>query len=90
MGGMQSYGGFNNRGNIMGGGMRGGPAGMRGRGGGMGPNMMSMPAMGAMGGMGMNAIPGGLNPMMGNMGGSMAMQGKRSIRKALSLDENET
>jgi len=56
--------------------MRGGPTGMRGRSSGMGPNMMSMPAMGPMGGMGMNAIPGGMNPMMGNMGGNMGMQGQ--------------
>jgi hypothetical protein len=75
MGGVQNYSGFNSRGNMMGGGMRGGPTGMRGRSSGMGPNMMSMPAMGPMGGMGMNAIPGGMNPMMGNMGGNMGMQG---------------
>ncbi|BCR91544.1 RNA-binding protein [Aspergillus chevalieri] len=76
MGGMQSY-GFNNRGNMMGGGMRGGPGGMRGRGGGMaGPNMMGMPAMNPMGGMGMNPMGGGMNPMMGGMGGNMGMQGQ--------------
>ncbi|KAA8645717.1 hypothetical protein EYZ11_001281 [Aspergillus tanneri] len=77
MGGMQNY-GFNNRGGMMGGGMRGGPGGMRGRGGGMaGPNMMGMPAMNPMGGMGMNPMSGGMNPMMGGgMGGNMGMQGK--------------
>lgn len=77
MGGMQNYGGggFNNRGNMMGGGgMRGG--GMRGGrgGGGMAPNMMGM-GMGAMGGMGVNPMGGGMNPMMGNMGGNMGMPG---------------
>ncbi|EYE96138.1 RNA-binding protein [Aspergillus ruber CBS 135680] len=76
MGGMQNY-GFNNRGNMMGGGMRGGPGGMRGRGGAMaGPNMMGMPAMNPMGGMGMNPMGGGMNPMMGGMGGNMGMQGQ--------------
>ncbi|KAL2000463.1 hypothetical protein VTN02DRAFT_3051 [Thermoascus thermophilus] len=76
MGGMQNYGGFNNRGNMMGGGMRGGPGGMRGRGGGMGPNMMGMPTMGPMAGMGMNPMGGGMNPMMGGMSGNMGMQGQ--------------
>ncbi|KAI9041392.1 uncharacterized protein KD926_006968 [Aspergillus affinis] len=78
MGGMPNY-GFNNRGGMMGGGMRGGPGGMRGGrgGGGMGgPNMMGMPAMNPMGGMGMNPMSGGMNPMMGGMGGNMSMQGK--------------
>ncbi|OKL63062.1 hypothetical protein UA08_01915 [Talaromyces atroroseus] len=68
-GAMGNYGGFNNRGgNMMGGGMRGGPN-MRGRGGmGGAPNMMGM-GMNPMGGMGMNpAMTGGMNPMMGNMG----------------------
>lgn len=74
MGGMSTYTGFNNRGNMMGGNMRGG---MRGRGGGgmATPNMMGMPAMGAMGGMGMAPMSGGMNPMMGGMGGNMGMQG---------------
>ena len=74
MGGMPSYGGFNNRGNMMGG-MRGG--GMRGRGAGpMGtPNMMGMPTMNPMGGMGMSPMAGGMNPMMGGLGANMAMQG---------------
>ncbi|KAI9927926.1 hypothetical protein ASPWEDRAFT_52436 [Aspergillus wentii DTO 134E9] len=77
MGGMQNY-GFNNRGNMMGGGMRGGPGGMRGRGGGgmATPNMMGMPAMNPMGGMGMNPMSGGMNPMMGGMGANMGMQGQ--------------
>ncbi|KKK18478.1 hypothetical protein P175DRAFT_0435707 [Aspergillus ochraceoroseus IBT 24754] len=74
--GMQNY-GFNNRGNMMGGNMRGGPGGMRGRGGGMGsgPNMMNMPGMNPMANMGMNPMSGGMNPMMGGMGGNMGMQG---------------
>ncbi|KAL4884736.1 hypothetical protein BJY04DRAFT_169917 [Aspergillus karnatakaensis] len=75
--GMQNY-GFNNRGGMMGGNMRGGPGGMRGgRGGGMAgtPNMMGMPGMNPMGGMGMNPMSGGMNPMMGGMGGNMGMQG---------------
>ncbi|PWY82193.1 hypothetical protein BO70DRAFT_36320 [Aspergillus heteromorphus CBS 117.55] len=74
--GMQNY-GFNNRGNMMGGGMRGGPGGMRGRGGGM-PAMNPMGAMGMnpMGGMGMNPMSGGMNPMMGQMAGNMGMQGQ--------------
>lgn len=72
--GMQNFGNFNNRGNMMGGGgMRGG--GMRGRGGG---GMMGMPAMGPMG-MGMNPMGSGMNPMMGNMGGNMGMQGKSAL-----------
>lgn len=81
MGGMQNYGFNNNRGNMMGGGMRGGPGGMRGRGAGMaGANMMGMPAMNPMGGMGMNPMAGGMNPMMGGMGaGNMGMQGMLSF-----------
>ncbi|KAL4991502.1 hypothetical protein BDW68DRAFT_184941 [Aspergillus falconensis] len=73
--GMGNY-GFGGRGGIMGGNIRGGPGGMRGRGGGMagGPNMMGMPNMGPMGGMGMNPMAGGMNPMMGGMGGNMGMQ----------------
>ncbi|PKY07839.1 hypothetical protein P168DRAFT_3248 [Aspergillus campestris IBT 28561] len=74
--GMPGY-GFNNRGGMMGGGMRGGPGGMRGRGGGGmgGPNMMGMPAMNPMGGMPMNPMAGGMAPMMGGMGANMAMPG---------------
>lgn len=73
-----TYGGFSNRGNMMGGGMRGGPGGaMRGRGGGMaGPNMMGMPGMAPMGAMGMNPMAGTMNPMMGGMAGNMGMQGQ--------------
>ncbi|KAL8972122.1 MAG: hypothetical protein Q9183_000716 [Haloplaca sp. 2 TL-2023] len=66
MGGMQPYGGFQNRGGGMMGGMRGGPMGMPGGRGGM----MSMPMggmMGAMGGMGMG---------MPQMGVAMGMQGQ--------------
>lgn len=73
MGGMQPYGGFQNRGGMAGG-MRGGPMGMRGGRGGMGSGIgsgiMGMPmsgmAMGPMGGMGMN---------MPQMGVGMGMQG---------------
>ncbi|KAJ5162187.1 RRM domain protein [Penicillium capsulatum] len=71
MGGMQNY-GFNNRGGMMGGGMRGGPGGMRG---GRGGNMMGMPNMNPMGNMGM-PMAGGMNPMMGGMAGNMGMQGQ--------------
>lgn len=78
MGGMPNY-GFNNRGNMMGGGMRGGPGGMRGRGNMTTPNMMGMPAMNPMGGMGMNPMAGGMNPMMGGMGGNMGMQGTYTL-----------
>ena len=74
MGGMPPYGGFQNRGGMMGG-MRGNAMGMRGGRGGMSPNgMMGIP----MGGMNMGGMPG----LMGNMGmsmpqmnGSMGMQG---------------
>ena len=69
MGGMQAYGGFQNRGGMAGG-MRGGPMGMRGGRGGMGSGIMGMPmtgmGMGPMGGMGMN---------MPQMGVGMGMQG---------------
>lgn len=71
MGGGGNF-GFNHRGNMMGGGMRGGPGGLGGpggmrgnRGGGGGNNMM---AMGPMGGMPMG-MPGNMG-MMG-MGGGM-------------------
>ncbi|TVY21612.1 hypothetical protein LARI1_G000145 [Lachnellula arida] len=76
MGGFQGnsmgnqFGGFNNRGGMMGG-MRGGPNGMRGGRGGMGNGMMGgMP----MGGMPMGGMPGGMGAMpmnMGQMGGGM-------------------
>ena len=73
MGGMQSYGGFQNRGAMMGG-MRGGPMGIRGgRGGINSGGMMGMPmtgmGMGAMGGLGMS-MPGGMG-----MQGMQGMQG---------------
>jgi hypothetical protein len=77
--GMQNY-GYNNRGgNMMGNAMRGGPGAMRGgRGGNMGgPGMMGMTGMNPMGGMPMNPM-GGMNPMMGNMGSNMGMQGGKS------------
>lgn len=66
MGGMQQYGGFQNRGGMMGV-MRGGTMGMRGGRGGMGPNaMMGMP-MGnmGMGGMGMGMPQVGMQGMHG-------------------------
>ena len=71
MGGMQPYGGFQNRGGMMGG-MRGGPMGMPGGRGGM----MAMPMggmMGAMGGMGMG---------MPQMGVAMGMQGMSRLLQA--------
>ena len=70
MGGMQSYGGFQNRGAMMGG-MRGGPMGIRGgRGGINSGGMMGMP----MTGMGMGAM-GGLGMSMPQLNGGMGMQG---------------
>ncbi|KAL8763861.1 MAG: hypothetical protein Q9184_000457 [Pyrenodesmia sp. 2 TL-2023] len=71
MGAMQSYGGFHNRGGMMGN-MRGGSMGMRGGRGGMAANgMMSMPNMGGMmGGM------AGMSMGMPQMGTGMAMQGQ--------------
>lgn len=76
MGGMSSYGGFQNRGSMMGG-ARGGPMGMRGGRGGMSPNpMMGMP----MTGMNMGGMPGAMGGMggmgmgMSQMGAGMGMQ----------------
>lgn len=67
MGNMSSYGGFQNRGGMMGG-MRGGSVGMRGGRGGMNPNaMMGM----SMGGMGM----AGVGPQMNSMGMAMPQMG---------------
>ncbi|KAG6004677.1 hypothetical protein E4U21_000832 [Claviceps maximensis] len=68
--------GFNNRGNMMGGGMRGGPGGMRGNRGGA-ANMMGMASMGGMpmgmpGNMGMMGMGGGMPGIQGmapNFGG---------------------
>ncbi len=81
MGGMQQFNNFHNRGGMMGG-MRGGPTGMRGGRGGMGPNgMMSGMPMGGMG-MGMGGMPGSMGGMAGNMGmGQMSggMQGTRGF-----------
>ena len=84
MGGMQSYGGFQNRGGMAGG-MRGGPMGMRGGRGGMGSGIgggiMGMPmsgmGMGPMGGMGMN---------MPQMGVGMGMQGMPGSYSYPSVD----
>ncbi|KAI9793582.1 MAG: hypothetical protein M1833_000727 [Piccolia ochrophora] len=76
MGGMQQFGGFPNRGGMMGG-MRGGPGGNRGGRGGIGPGAM-MPGMGGINGMGgmMGAMPGQMPGMGGNMSmGPMGMQG---------------
>lgn len=75
MGGMSNYGGFQNRGGMMGG-MRGGQLGMRGGRGGMNPNgMVGMP----MGGMGMGAMGAQMNGMAMGMPqmGVMGMQGMR-------------
>ena len=80
MGGMPSYGGFQNRGGMMGG-VRGGPLGMRGGRGGMTANpMMSMPMTGInMGGMpGTMGGMGGMAMGMPQMGAGMGMQGMPS------------
>ena len=72
MAGMQPYGGYQNRGGMMGG-MRGGQMGMRGGRG----NMMGMP----MGAMNMGAMPGQMGAMgmgMPQMGAGMGMQGMQS------------
>ena len=72
MAGMQPYGGFQNRGGMMGG-MRGGQMGMRGGRG----NMMGMP----MGAMNMGGMPGqmaGMHMGMPQMGTGMGMQGMQS------------
>lgn len=79
MGGMQPYGGFQNRGGMTGS-MRAGPMGMRGGRGGMN-GMMGMPmngmAMGAMSGMGMS---------MPQMNAGMGMQGMRGFYNHPSLN----
>ena len=70
MGGMQSYGGFQNGGGMMGG-MRGGPMGIRGgRGSINSSGMMGMP----MTGMGIGAM-GGLGMSIPQLNGGMGMQG---------------
>lgn len=75
MGGMQSYGGFQNRGAMMGG-MRGGPMGIRGgRGGINSGGMMGMP----MTGMGMGAM-GGLGMSMPQLNGGMGMHGMQGMQ----------
>lgn len=77
MGGMQPYGGFQNRGGMMGG-IRAGAIGMRGGRGGMGVNgMMGMP----MGNMGMP----NLGAQMGAMGMGMPQMGMQGMR-ALSVN----
>lgn len=74
MGGMPQFGGFQNRGGMMGG-MRGTPGGMRGGRGGMGATgMMGGMPMGAMAMGGMPGQMGGMGMGMGQMGG-MPMQG---------------
>lgn len=86
MGGLAQFGGFQNRGAMMGG-MRGGPMVNRGGRGAMGPAGMmgGMPSMGGIGGMGgmggmsgmMGAMPGQMGGMAGAMGmGPMTMQGQ--------------
>lgn len=70
---------FNNRGNMMGGGMRGGP-GIRGRGG----NMMGMNPMGNMGNMGNMGGMGGMGMgMPSNMG--MGMMGHNGMTGTMIL-----
>ena len=82
MGGMPSYGGFQNRGAMIGG-MRGNPMGMRGGRGGMNPNgIMGM----SMGGMNMSSMQGPISTMGGMgmnmppMGAGMGMQGMQGMR----------
>lgn len=76
MGAMPSYGGFQNRGGMMGG-MRGGQMGMRGGRGAMNPNgMMGMP-MNGMGMGGMGAQMNGIGMSMSQMG-AMGMQGMQA------------
>lgn len=77
MGAMQSYGGYPNRGGMMGG-MRGGAMNMRGGRGGISSNgMMGMP-MGNMAMGGMGAQMGGMGMGMPQMGAAMGMQGMRA------------
>ena len=77
MGSMPQYGGFQNRGGMMGG-MRGGSMGIRGGRGGMNSGgMMGMP----MGGMGIGTMPVQISQMpmnMPQMGTGMGMQGMSS------------
>ncbi|KAL8708256.1 MAG: hypothetical protein Q9220_006833 [cf. Caloplaca sp. 1 TL-2023] len=77
MNGMQSYGGFQQRGGMMGN-MRSGSIGMRGGRGGMSTNsMMGMPMGGMMGGMG---GMGGMGIGMPQMSAAMGMQGMESVQ----------
>ena len=83
MGGAQSFGGFQNRGGMMGS-MRGGSVGMRGGRGGMNGNgMMTMP-MGGMGMGNMGTQMGGMGMGMPQMAAGMGMQGMQSFQNPLS------
>ena len=83
MGGAQSFGGFQNRGGMMGS-MRGGSVGMRGGRGGMNGNgMMAMP-MGGMGMGNMGTQMGGLGMGMPQMAAGMGMQGMQSFQNPLT------
>ena len=82
MGGAQSFGGFQNRGGMMGS-MRGGSVGIRGGRGGMNGNgMMAMP-MGGMGMGNMGTQMGGLGMGMPQMAAGMGMQGMQSFQNPL-------
>ena len=82
MGGAQPFGGFQNRGGMMGS-MRGGSVGMRGGRGGMNGNgIMTMP-MGGMGMGNMGTQMGGLGMGMPQMAAGMGMQGMQSFQNAL-------
>lgn len=84
MGSMPPYGGYPNRGGMMGG-MRGGAMNMRGGRGGMSPNgMMGMP-MGNMGMGGMGAQMGGMGMGMPQMGAAMGMQGMHASQNYPSI-----
>lgn len=74
MGTMSSYGGFQNRGGMMGG-MRGGSMGMRGGRGGMNPNAMMGMSMGGMGMAGVGPQMNGMGMGMPQMGAAMGMPG---------------
>lgn len=74
MGTLSSYGGFQNRGGMMGG-MRGGSMGMRGGRGGMNPNAMMSMSMGGMGMAGVGPQMNGMGMAMPQMGAAMGMPG---------------
>ncbi|KAF2476417.1 uncharacterized protein BDR25DRAFT_65842 [Lindgomyces ingoldianus] len=96
MGGMNNFGGgFNNRGGMMGGGMRGGGMNNRGgRGGGMGMGNigggMNMPMGGNMMGMGggMMGMPGNMG-MMGGMGGPGGFGGNQPHFNPAFFNQNQ-